>query len=53
MANLELLWQQIDEIIAREDAKHDDCDPCDHCYHGTVRDGIHCCKCWIPLAPLA
>lgn len=52
MSNLELMWQQIEEIIAAEDAKHDGGDPCDHCYHGEVSGGPRCCKCGVPLAPL-
>ena len=57
MANLDLLWEQIDAIIAAGDAKTDNesreaialwinPDDCKHpCMHGTIVDGPVCCKC--------
>ena len=57
MANLDLLWDQIDTIIAAEDAKTDNesreaialwtnPDDCRHsCVHGGMVTGLVCCKC--------
>ncbi len=52
MANLDLLWDQIDTIITRIDAAGPDDslwidpDTCDHpCVHGGMVTGLVCCKC--------
>lgn len=52
MANLDLLWDQIDAIITRMDAVGPDDllwvdpDKCEHpCVHGTMVTGPVCCKC--------
>jgi len=52
MANLGLLWDQIDQILTQMDSVNPDDslwvdpDKCEHpCVHGTMVTGPTCCKC--------